>query len=96
MLPANFMQIHAPSHNFNTEKFAIKKNCQKCLFCHFRLAGTNDAFTTASYIISKPLKVKGDNNSILSPNATNILPGNSYATYFNEYKHWFVGHSHRN
>ena len=55
------------------------------------MAGTNDAFTTASYIISKPLKVKGDNNSILSPNATNILPGNSYATYLNEYKHWFVG-----
>ena len=55
------------------------------------MTGTNDAFTTTSYIISTPLKVKEDNNSIVSPNATHILPGNWYATYLNEYKHWFDG-----
>ena len=27
------------SRNFNLQKIEIKKICQKCLFCHFHLAG---------------------------------------------------------
>ena len=60
------------------------------MLCHFHLTGIDEAFTTASSIISKPLKAKEDNTSILSPNSTQMIPGNWNATHLNEYKYWFV------
>ena len=60
---------------------------------HFfrRHSADDEAFTTASYIISKPLEANVHNTNTLSSKAIQLIPGSWHAAYLNEYKYWFIG-----